>query len=78
MAAQLSLLHTNALADLLKHPGGAARGRIKTLGEETTCTSVALACELLPGLRTRELPRCQRGLTNSCRLDSVALDVNLK
>jgi len=56
MAAQRYLLDTNVLSDLLKHPAGAVRERIKTVGEEAVCTSVVVACELRYGAAKKGSP----------------------
>jgi len=43
------LLDTNILSDLVRQPQGAVASRIAQAGEETTCTSIIVAAELLFG-----------------------------
>ncbi len=43
------LLDTNILSDLVKHPQGPIANRIAAAGEETVCTSIIVAAELLYG-----------------------------
>lgn len=43
------LLDTNILSDLVKNPQGAVTSRISAVGEETICTSIIVAAELLFG-----------------------------
>jgi tRNA(fMet)-specific endonuclease VapC len=56
MTAQRYLLDTNVLSDLLRHPAGAVRERITTVGEEAVCTSIIVACELRYGAAKRGSP----------------------
>lgn len=56
MAAQRYLLDTNVLSELLKHPAGAIGARIATIGEETVCTSIVVACELRYGAAKKGSP----------------------
>lgn len=45
----LYLLDTNILSDLVRHPTGKIFSKIGEVGEETICTSIIVACELLYG-----------------------------
>jgi tRNA(fMet)-specific endonuclease VapC len=56
MAAQRYLLDTNILSHLLKHPKGAVREKITTVGEEAVCTSIVVACELRYGAAKKGSP----------------------
>ena len=71
MAAQRYLLDTNVLSDLLRHPVGAVRERIKTVGEEGVCTSIVVACELRYGAAKKRSAalstRVDIGGSRSCR-----------
>jgi tRNA(fMet)-specific endonuclease VapC len=40
------LLDTNILSDLVRHPQGVVFQRIATVGEDSVCTSIIVACEL--------------------------------
>jgi tRNA(fMet)-specific endonuclease VapC len=40
------LLDTNILSDLVRHPQGLVFQRIVTVGEDSVCTSIIVACEL--------------------------------
>lgn len=40
------LLDTNILSDLVRHPQGLVFQRIATVGEDSVCTSIIVACEL--------------------------------
>lgn len=40
------LLDTNILSHLVKTPSGIVKHRIATVGEDTVCTSIVVACEL--------------------------------
>ncbi len=40
------LLDTNILSDLVRHPQGRAFQRIASVGEDSVCTSIIVACEL--------------------------------
>lgn len=40
------LLDTNIVSDLVRHPQGRVFQQIATVGEDTVCTSVIVACEL--------------------------------
>ena len=43
------LLDTNILSDLVRHPHGQIRDRIKDVGEQNICTSVVVTAELRYG-----------------------------
>ncbi|MCP4234819.1 MAG: type II toxin-antitoxin system VapC family toxin, partial [Aestuariibacter sp.] len=43
------LQDTSILSDLVKHPQGPIANRIAAAGEETVCTSIIVAAELLYG-----------------------------
>lgn len=49
MAEASYLLDTNILSDLIKHPAGTVARHIATVGEDTICTSIVVACELRYG-----------------------------
>ncbi len=40
------LLDTNILSDLVRHPQGIVFQRIATVGADSVCTSIIVACEL--------------------------------
>ncbi len=40
------LLDTNILSDLVRHPQGVIFQRIASVGEDSVCTSIIVACEL--------------------------------
>jgi tRNA(fMet)-specific endonuclease VapC len=40
------LLDTNIISDLVRHPQGLVFQRIATVGEDSVCTSIIVACEL--------------------------------
>jgi tRNA(fMet)-specific endonuclease VapC len=40
------LLDTNIVSDLVKHPQGLVFQQIATVGEDSVCTSIIVACEL--------------------------------
>ncbi|WGV27463.1 type II toxin-antitoxin system VapC family toxin [Halotia branconii] len=40
------LLDTNVLSNLVRHPQGLVFQRIATVGEDSVCTSIIVACEL--------------------------------
>jgi tRNA(fMet)-specific endonuclease VapC len=40
------LLDTNILSDLVRHPQGRIFQQIVTVGEDSICTSIIVACEL--------------------------------
>ncbi len=40
------LFDTNILSDLVRHPQGLVFPRIATVGEDSVCTSIIVACEL--------------------------------
>lgn len=44
------LLDTNILSDLVRHPQGRIFQRIATVGEDSVCTSIIVACELRFGV----------------------------
>ena len=44
------LLDTNILSDLVRHPQGRVFQRIATVGEDSVCTSIIVACELRFGV----------------------------
>lgn len=44
------LLDTNILSDLVRHPQGQVFQRIATVGEDSVCTSIIVACELRFGV----------------------------
>jgi len=47
------LLDTNILSDLVRHPRGQIRDRIKDVGEQNVCTSIVVAAELRYGAAKR-------------------------
>ena len=49
MAEASYLLDTDILSDLIKHPAGTVARHIATVGEDTICTSIVVACELRYG-----------------------------
>jgi len=49
MAEASYLLDTNILSDLIKHPAGTVAQHVATVGEDTICTSIVVACELRYG-----------------------------
>jgi tRNA(fMet)-specific endonuclease VapC len=44
-----SLLDTNILSDLIRHPHGSVAQEIAAKGEDSICTSIVVACELRYG-----------------------------
>jgi tRNA(fMet)-specific endonuclease VapC len=44
------MLDTNILSDLVKHPQGVVSKHIATVGEDSICTSIIVACELRFGV----------------------------
>jgi tRNA(fMet)-specific endonuclease VapC len=50
------LLDTNMLSNLLKQPSGAVASRIRSVGEDTICTSIIVACELRYGAAKKGSP----------------------
>lgn len=56
MAEATYLLDTNILSDLIKHPAGTVAQRIATVGEDTVCTSIVVACELRYGGTKKDSP----------------------
>lgn len=56
MAEAAYLLDTNILSDLIKHPAGTVAQRIATVGEDTVCTSIVVACELRYGGTKKDSP----------------------
>jgi tRNA(fMet)-specific endonuclease VapC len=44
------LLDTNILSDLVRHPQGRVFQHIATVGEDSVCTSIIVACELRFGV----------------------------
>ena len=51
------LLDTNVLADLARHPTGAAARAIAEVGETAVCTSIVVACEVHYGVAKRGSPK---------------------
>lgn len=51
------LLDTNIISDLVKHPQGLVFQQIATVGEESICTSIIVACELRFGAAKSGSPR---------------------
>jgi len=51
------LLDTNILSDLVRHPRGQIRDRIKDVGEQNVCTSIVVAAELRYGAAKRDSSR---------------------
>ena len=43
------LLDTNIVTDLIRNPSGPVAGRILSVGQDTVCTSIIVACELRYG-----------------------------
>lgn len=50
------LLDTNVLSSLIKQPAGAVASRIRSVGEDTICTSIIVACELRYGAAKKGSP----------------------
>jgi len=50
------LLDTNILSSLLKQPSGTVASRIRSVGEDTICTSIIVACELRYGAAKKGSP----------------------
>ena len=58
--ANLYLLDTSILSDLVRHPQGLVAGKIAEIGEENVLTSVIVACELRYGAAKRGSRRLTR------------------
>jgi len=56
MLIQRYLLDTNILSSLLKQPSGTVASRIRSVGEDTICTSIIVACELRYGAAKKGSP----------------------
>lgn len=56
MAEYRYLLDTNILSSLIKQPSGTVASRIATVGENTICTSIIVACELRYGAAKKASP----------------------
>ena len=71
MEGKRYLLDTNILSDLVKHPDGAVFRRIRSVGEDTVCTSLIVAAELRYGALKKGSARL------AAQLDTIlsALDV---
>lgn len=51
------LLDTNIVSDLVRHPQGRVFQQIATVGEDSVCTSIIVACELRFGAAKSGSPR---------------------
>jgi len=51
------LLDTNILLDLVRHPHGRIRDRIKDVGQQNICTSIVVAAELRYGAAKKDSSR---------------------
>ncbi len=51
------LLDTNILSDLVRHPHGRIRDRIKDVGQQKICTSIVVAAELRYGAAKKDCSR---------------------
>ncbi len=56
MAEPAWMLDTNALSDLLRHPGGPVVQRLAAEEPDALCTSIVVACELRFGARRKGSP----------------------
>lgn len=56
MSVHRYLLDTNILSSLLKQPAGAVASRIRSVGEDTICTSIIVTCELRYGAAKKGSP----------------------
>ena len=56
------LLDTNAVSDLVRHPGGRVAARAAEAGESELCTSIVVAAELRYRARKRNSPKLTRQL----------------
>ncbi|MBO3463700.1 type II toxin-antitoxin system VapC family toxin [Aetokthonos hydrillicola Thurmond2011] len=50
----LYLLDTNIISELIKNPRGVIFSKIQTVGENTVCTSIIIACELRFGAKKKK------------------------
>jgi len=50
------LLDSNILSNLLKQPSGTVASRIRSVGEDTICTSIIVAGELRYGAAKKSSP----------------------
>lgn len=56
------LLDTNIISDLVKTPQGLVLQRMATVGENSICTSIVVACELQFGAAKSGSPRLAQQL----------------
>jgi tRNA(fMet)-specific endonuclease VapC len=69
------LLDTNILSDLVRHPHGRIRDRIKDVGQQNICTSIVVAAELRYGAAKKDSSRLTMQLDTILRaIDVLALD----
>lgn len=61
MAKPVYLLYTNILSDLVRHPAGRVRDCIAERGEDSVCTSIIVAAELVPTARAQSTSMELRG-----------------
>ncbi len=69
------LLNTNILSDLVRHPHGRIRDRIKDVGQQNICTSIVVAAELRYGAAKKDSSRLTMQLEAVLHaIDVLALD----
>lgn len=77
MAEATYLLDTNILSDLIKHPAGTVAQRIATVGEDTVCTSIVVACELRYGGTKKDSPALSKKIEQLLSvIDVLPLEVD--
>ncbi|MBW4674925.1 MAG: type II toxin-antitoxin system VapC family toxin [Desmonostoc geniculatum HA4340-LM1] len=65
------LLDTNIISDLVRHPQGLVFQRIATVGENSICTSIIVACELRFGAAKSGSPRLVQQLESILEVLSI-------
>jgi tRNA(fMet)-specific endonuclease VapC len=71
MSNYLYLLDTNIISELIKNPRGKIFSKIQTVGEDTICTSIIVACESKFGARKKNSPNLIEKL--EAILDSIEI-----